>query len=92
MKNIEKGPVWPENDVICQLLARPEAVKKLAVFGIQGYITKEDVEAYETLRDVEKAALETRLSLDLRGLEQANARDAPAGVRRGAATDVELLL
>eukprot|EP00439_Symbiodinium_sp_Y106_P023981 s5031_g2.t3 len=59
---------WSDGAISATILAsqRPEAVKKLAVFGIQGSITKEDVDAYEDgrfslhrpaegLRDVEKA-------------------------------------
>ncbi|CAK9038168.1 unnamed protein product [Durusdinium trenchii] len=48
---------WSDGAISATILAatRPEAVKKLAVFGIQGYITKEDIESYEGLRDVEKA-------------------------------------
>mmetsp|Transcript_55809 Transcript_55809/g.124652 ORF Transcript_55809/g.124652 Transcript_55809/m.124652 type:complete len:294 (+) Transcript_55809:43-924(+) len=48
---------WSDGAISATILAahRPEAVSKLAVFGIQGFITKEDVDAYEGLRDVEKA-------------------------------------
>ncbi|CAE7394228.1 BPHL, partial [Symbiodinium necroappetens] len=48
---------WSDGAISATILAsqRPENVKKLAVFGIQGSITKEDVDAYEGLRDVEKA-------------------------------------
>ncbi|CAJ1439569.1 unnamed protein product [Effrenium voratum] len=48
---------WSDGAISATILAakRPEAVKKMAVFGIQGSITKEDIEAYEGLRDVEKA-------------------------------------
>eukprot|EP00411_Alexandrium_monilatum_P013131 CAMPEP_0175254970 /NCGR_PEP_ID=MMETSP0093-20121207/37460_1 /TAXON_ID=311494 /ORGANISM="Alexandrium monilatum, Strain CCMP3105" /LENGTH=299 /DNA_ID=CAMNT_0016549297 /DNA_START=49 /DNA_END=948 /DNA_ORIENTATION=+ len=48
---------WSDGAISATILAskRPEAVKKLVVFGIQAYITKEDVETYEGMRDVEQA-------------------------------------
>eukprot|EP00930_Biecheleria_cincta_P051311 TRINITY_DN36475_c0_g1_i1.p1 TRINITY_DN36475_c0_g1~~TRINITY_DN36475_c0_g1_i1.p1 ORF type:complete len:291 (+),score=56.47 TRINITY_DN36475_c0_g1_i1:31-903(+) len=48
---------WSDGAISATILAakRAEAVKKLVVFGIQGFITKEDVDSYEALRDVEKA-------------------------------------
>eukprot|EP00440_Ansanella_granifera_P023348 gb/GFBE01025353.1/.p1 GENE.gb/GFBE01025353.1/~~gb/GFBE01025353.1/.p1 ORF type:complete len:288 (+),score=57.87 gb/GFBE01025353.1/:1-864(+) len=48
---------WSDGAISATILAakRPEQVKKLVVFGIQGFITKEDVDSYESLRDIEKA-------------------------------------
>jgi len=48
---------WSDGAISATILAakRPDLVQKLVVFGIQGFITKEDVDAYEGLRDVEKA-------------------------------------
>lgn len=48
---------WSDGAISATLLAakRPEMVKKLVVFGIQASITKEDVDTYEGMRDVEKA-------------------------------------
>lgn len=47
---------WSDGAISATILASkyPEAVKKLVVFGIQAYITKEDVDTYEGMRDVEK--------------------------------------
>jgi len=48
---------WSDGAISATILAakNPEAVRKLAVFGIQASITKEDVDTYEGMRDVEKA-------------------------------------
>uniref|UniRef100_A0A7S1REH7 AB hydrolase-1 domain-containing protein n=1 Tax=Alexandrium catenella TaxID=2925 RepID=A0A7S1REH7_ALECA len=48
---------WSDGAISAALLAsqRPEAVRRLVVFGIQAYITQEDVETYEGMRDVETA-------------------------------------
>jgi len=48
---------WSDGAISATLLAakRPELVKKLVVFGIQASITKEDVDMYEGMRDVEQA-------------------------------------
>lgn len=48
---------WSDGAIAATILAskRPEAVKKLVVFGIQASITQEDVDMYESTRDVEKA-------------------------------------
>eukprot|EP00929_Paragymnodinium_shiwhaense_P120046 TRINITY_DN91955_c0_g1_i1.p1 TRINITY_DN91955_c0_g1~~TRINITY_DN91955_c0_g1_i1.p1 ORF type:complete len:295 (-),score=72.65 TRINITY_DN91955_c0_g1_i1:261-1145(-) len=48
---------WSDGAISATILAarNPAAVNKLVVFGIQGYITKEDVDTYESMRDVTKA-------------------------------------
>jgi len=48
---------WSDGAISATILAakRPDLVKKLVVFGIQGFITKEDVDAYEGFREVEFA-------------------------------------
>merc|ERR1712187_453881 len=48
---------WSDGAISATILAstRPEAVRKLVVFGIQASITKEDVDTYNGMRDVEKA-------------------------------------
>mmetsp|Transcript_50925 Transcript_50925/g.94168 ORF Transcript_50925/g.94168 Transcript_50925/m.94168 type:complete len:289 (+) Transcript_50925:62-928(+) len=48
---------WSDGAIAATILAakHPEQVKKLVVFGIQPSLTKEDVEIYEGMRDVEKA-------------------------------------
>jgi len=48
---------WSDGAISATILAskQPQAVSKLVVFGIQAYITKEDVETYEGMRDVEAA-------------------------------------
>lgn len=56
---------WSDGATSGVILAaqHPEAVKTLVVFGIQASVSKEDIEVYEGMRDVEKAwskrALET---------------------------------
>lgn len=48
---------WSDGAISATLLAskRPDHVRKLVVFGIQASITKEDVDMYDGMRDVEKA-------------------------------------
>lgn len=48
---------WSDGGISATILAakRPEAVQKLVVFGGQAYITKDDVDTYEGMRDVETA-------------------------------------
>lgn len=48
---------WSDGAISATILAskRPDLVKKLVVFGIQASITKEDVDMYEGMRNVEEA-------------------------------------
>jgi len=48
---------WSDGAISATILAakKPAAVKKLVVFGIQASITKEDVDTYDGMRDIEKA-------------------------------------
>jgi valacyclovir hydrolase len=48
---------WSDGAISATILAakRPDIVSKLVVFGIQASITKEDVDTYESMRDVEQA-------------------------------------
>lgn len=48
---------WSDGAISATILSakRSEAVKKLVVFGIQASVTKEDVDMYEGMRDVQKA-------------------------------------
>jgi valacyclovir hydrolase len=48
---------WSDGAISATILAakRPDLVKKLVVFGIQASITKEDVDMYDGMRDVEQA-------------------------------------
>jgi len=48
---------WSDGAISATILASqwPDAVKRLVVFGIQAWITKEDVETYESMRNVDTA-------------------------------------
>lgn len=58
---------WSDGGVAAMFLAGcfPYAVKKLAIWGANGYVTKDDIKAYEETRDIKNWSKRMRDPLDI---------------------------